>query len=353
MLLGHEKVSFLHLPTPLEYLPGVSQDLGVEFYIKRDDLTNLGVGGNKLRKLEYLLKDAQDQGCTMLLTLGGAQTNHGRLTAAVAAKYGLKCAIVMIDEYPGEVSANILLDRIMGCDLIMKADDGTDEHEQFDKLCAQVIAEYEAKGEKVYYIPMGGSRKGKLRKWLNVLITFLVSGLWHGANWSYVLWGGLNGVMQVIGEWKNLLLAKGKGFLTQKGWKEPESARSFSARLLKTLITFCLICITWVFFRAESAQQGFQILRQMFLRWNPWILFDDTLISIGLGQTDLFWLLASIGVLFCVDLLHEKGCHLRDSLLRQQFWFRLLIYMLGIFSILLLGVYGPNMDASAFIYFQF
>ena len=84
MLLGHEKVSFLHLPTPLEYLPGVSQDLGVEFYIKRDDLTNLGVGGNKLRKLEYLLKDAQDQGATMLLTLGGAQTNHGRLTAAIA-----------------------------------------------------------------------------------------------------------------------------------------------------------------------------------------------------------------------------------------------------------------------------
>ena len=85
MLLGKEKVPFLHLPTPLEYLPSVSQDLGVEFYIKRDDLTNLGVGGNKLRKLEYLLKDAQDQGATMLLTLGGAQTNHGRLTAAVAA----------------------------------------------------------------------------------------------------------------------------------------------------------------------------------------------------------------------------------------------------------------------------
>ena len=103
MLLGHEKVSFLHLPTPLEYLPGVSKDLGVEFYIKRDDLTNLGVGGNKLRKLEYLLKDAQDQGCTMLLTLGGAQTNHGRLTAAA------------------------------------------------------VKARYEAQGEKVYEIPIGGS----------------------------------------------------------------------------------------------------------------------------------------------------------------------------------------------------
>ena len=136
MLLGHEKVSFLHLPTPLEYLPGVSQDLGVEFYIKRDDLTNLGVGGNKLRKLEYLLKDAQDQGCTMLLTLGGAQTNHGRLTAAVAAKYGMKCAIVCVDNYPGELSANLLLDRLMGAEVILKKDDGRPESEQFAETAA-------------------------------------------------------------------------------------------------------------------------------------------------------------------------------------------------------------------------
>ncbi|MBP3650676.1 MAG: MBOAT family protein [Clostridia bacterium] len=203
------------------------------------------------------------------------------------------------------------------------------------------------------YIPMGGSRRGKLRKWLNVLITFLVSGLWHGANWSYVLWGGLNGAMQVIGEWKDLLKNKGKAMLTSKGWKEPESTHSFSARLLKTLITFCLICLTWVFFRAESARQGFQILRQMFMSWNPWVLFDGTLLRIGLTQTQMLWLLVCIAVLFCVDILHEKGHHLRDELVRQQFWFRVLIYVLGLFSILMFAVYGPGMDASAFIYFQF
>ena len=86
MLLGREKVDFLYLPTPLEYLPNISEDLGVNLYIKRDDLTPLGMGGNKLRKLEYLVKDAKDQGCTFLLTVGGAQTNHGRLTMAVARK---------------------------------------------------------------------------------------------------------------------------------------------------------------------------------------------------------------------------------------------------------------------------
>lgn len=156
-MLGHDKVSFLHLPTPLEYLPGISQDLGVEFYIKRDDLTNLGVGGNKLRKLEYLLKDAQDQGATMLLTLGGAQTNHGRLTAAVAAKYGMKCTIVCVDEYPGELSANLLLDRLMGAEVVLKKDDGRPESVQFAETAAAVKARYEAQGEKVYEIPIGGS----------------------------------------------------------------------------------------------------------------------------------------------------------------------------------------------------
>ena len=151
----------LHLvdETPIQYLPNISQELGIEMYIKRDDLTPFGAGGNKLRKLEYLVQDALDRGATMLITVGGAQTNHGRLTAAVAAKYGLKCAIIAIDDYPGEVSANILLDRIMDCDLILKADDGRDEDEQLDELCPKIISEYEEKGERVYFIPMGGSNE--------------------------------------------------------------------------------------------------------------------------------------------------------------------------------------------------
>ena len=157
MSLNQKKISFLNAPTPVEYLPAISKELGVEFYIKRDDLTNLGVGGNKLRKLEYLLADALDQGATRLLTLGGAQTNHGRLTAAVAAKFGLKCTIACIDNYPGELSANLLLDRLMGADVVLKKDDGRDEGLQFEELAAELTAKYEAAGEKVYFIPIGGS----------------------------------------------------------------------------------------------------------------------------------------------------------------------------------------------------
>lgn len=149
------KIDIVPSPTPLEYLAGVSEDLGVHFYIKREDMTGLGVGGNKLRKLQYLLADAKAQGATMLLTVGGAQTNHGRLTAAVAAKYGMKCAIVSEDVYPGEISSNILLDRIMGADVVLNH--SAEDKKPLEEMVQLTIERYEAAGEKVYYIPMGGS----------------------------------------------------------------------------------------------------------------------------------------------------------------------------------------------------
>jgi D-cysteine desulfhydrase family pyridoxal phosphate-dependent enzyme len=157
MIISCEKETFLHLPTPLEYLPSMSKELGNKLYIKRDDLTNLGAGGNKLRKLEYLLKDAKNKEATMLLTVGGAQTNHGRLTVAVAAKAGMKCAIACIDNYPGEISANILLDRIMGAEVVLKKSDGRPSDIQLKELVNSLLDKYQAQGEKVYYIPMGGS----------------------------------------------------------------------------------------------------------------------------------------------------------------------------------------------------
>lgn len=154
---GFQKVSFLHLPTPLEHLTRLSGELGIDLWMKRDDLTGLGMGGNKLRKLEYLLYDAQRKGATRLLTVGGAQTNHGRLTAAIAAKYGMKCTIACIDDYPGEISANLLLDRIMGAEVVLKKSDGRPEGEQYEELLQSLIERYEGQEEKVYSIPLGGS----------------------------------------------------------------------------------------------------------------------------------------------------------------------------------------------------
>lgn len=160
MSLGCKKVPFLNLPTPLEYLPNVSRELGINLYLKCDDLTGLGMGGNKLRKLEYFLYDAQQQGATMLLTAGGAQTNHGRLTAAVAARYGMKCTIVAADSYPGELSANLLLDRLMGAEVVLKEKDPDQSEAQvIDETMDAVKERYEAQGETVYTIPVGGSNE--------------------------------------------------------------------------------------------------------------------------------------------------------------------------------------------------
>lgn len=152
------KLSLLdEAPTPLQYLGNLSQEYMREIYIKRDDLTPLGGGGNKLRKLEYLMFDALQQGATTIVTVGGIQTNHGRLTAAVAAKYGLHCIIICVGQYDGETSANLLLDGLFGAHVIIKTDDGRDQEEQLKEVVTKTIDTEVAKGEKVYFIPMGGS----------------------------------------------------------------------------------------------------------------------------------------------------------------------------------------------------
>lgn len=182
MSLGRKKVPFLNLPTPIEYLPNISRELGINLYLKRDDMTGLGMGGNKLRKLEYFLYDAQQREATMLLTTGSLQTNHGRLTAAVAAKYGLKCAIIVIEDKPAsnpdqsfdgftdngfnehlytnpeKMTANVLLDTMMGAEVIVYENNGKDSlDKQYEIAVAAVKDYYENQGETVYHIPMGGS----------------------------------------------------------------------------------------------------------------------------------------------------------------------------------------------------
>ena len=169
-----EKVKTAILPTPLYKLENLSAQLPSEVYIKRDDLTGMAFGGNKLRKLDYLVKEAKDAGYTALMTFGGTQTNHGRQTAAVACKYGMKSIIIanMNGETPPErLSGNPLLDEILDCDVIfmdmasINKNKGQKEphiiKQETAKLrkavAKKVIEMYEAKGEKVYEMPAGGS----------------------------------------------------------------------------------------------------------------------------------------------------------------------------------------------------
>lgn len=196
------------------------------------------------------------------------------------------------------------------------------------------------------YIPLGGNRKGKWKKYRNIMIVFLFSGLWHGANWTYVIWGGLNGLYQVIGAQTKKLREKCKGFFHIR-------SDTSSGKLLSMVVTYLLVDFSWIFFRAATLGDAATILKQMFSSFNPWVLFDGTLYSLGLSQID-FWIgVLAILVILIVDMLHERKVHIREWILEQNLVFRWVIYFVAIFTIQIFGFYGPNYDAAQFIYFQF
>jgi L-cysteate sulfo-lyase len=151
-------VRFAHLPTPLEPLPRLTQALGgPELWIKRDDCTGLAGGGNKTRKLEYLLGDALANDADTLVTQGAVQSNHVRQTAAAAARFGLACEIILEERTGSKAtdytqSGNVLLDELLGAK-IRRVPAGTD----MNQALAEVAAEIAESGGSPYVIPGGGS----------------------------------------------------------------------------------------------------------------------------------------------------------------------------------------------------
>jgi L-cysteate sulfo-lyase len=151
------RVKLGHGPTPLEPMPALSRTLGgPNLFVKRDDCTGLATGGNKTRKLEFLMGEAREQGAEIVVTQGAVQTNHGRQTAAAAARLGMACEILLErrvrEPEPGyEVQGNVLLDRMFGATLSF--------HEPGD-MNARALArteELRSQGRKAYFIPGGGS----------------------------------------------------------------------------------------------------------------------------------------------------------------------------------------------------
>lgn len=152
------RVPLCHAPTPLELLPNLTKHLGgPQIWIKRDDCTGIATGGNKVRKLEFLMGDARAQGADHIVTQGAVQSNHVRQTAAVAAKLGLKCTAVL--EHRVETNdpdynnnGNVLLDRLMGCAIEYRPG-GTD----MQAAIGEVGEKLRSQGAKPYLIPGGGS----------------------------------------------------------------------------------------------------------------------------------------------------------------------------------------------------
>lgn len=147
------RLNFAHLPTPIEELPRLSDHLaGPRILIKRDDQTGLAFGGNKTRKLEFLVAEARDQGAQTLISGGALQSNHCRQTAAAAARFGLDCILVLSGEMPEYASANLILDQLFGAEIVTVADRAYRDRtlqETFDKAVAA--------GRKPYLVPYGGS----------------------------------------------------------------------------------------------------------------------------------------------------------------------------------------------------
>lgn len=142
------------LPTPLDDAPRLSEQLGVRVLIKRDDLTGFALGGNKVRKLEFLVADALAQNADVLVTGGGPQSNHARVTAAAARKAGLDVTLIFFGEPPAEVNGNLLLDDLLGAEIVYTH---TDDRSQTEPTMERVAQELRKQGHKPYLIPRGGS----------------------------------------------------------------------------------------------------------------------------------------------------------------------------------------------------
>ena len=147
------RLNFAHLPTPIEELPRLSDVLaGPRILVKRDDQTGLAFGGNKTRKLEFLVAEAQKQGVRTLISGGALQSNHCRQTAAAAAKYGFDCILVLNGEMPDKPSANLLLDQLFGAEVVTIAD-----RNERDRVLKETFDKAVADGRKPYLVPYGGS----------------------------------------------------------------------------------------------------------------------------------------------------------------------------------------------------
>ena len=158
MLEKFERIKLGHFPTPIEHLKNVSKFLGgPNIFIKRDDCTGLATGGNKTRKLEYLMPDAIKNKAELVVTVGAIQSNHARQTAAACALLGLKCLIILEQRLkdPPEAymnSGNVFLDKLFGADVKV-----CPKNENVSEYCKKIIQSIKSMGTNVYFIPGGGS----------------------------------------------------------------------------------------------------------------------------------------------------------------------------------------------------
>lgn len=192
------------------------------------------------------------------------------------------------------------------------------------------------------YIPLGGNRRGEARTMLNVFIVFLVSGLWHGANWTFVIWGAVHGLYQIIG----MLTRRSRDTLWGKVFKK--GSESQVVVWGRRILTFILVSFAWIFFRANTVSDAFTLIATMFTGWSVGI--SDTLSGMGLSTIAILMTLMSIGTLIMIDkMLHYGDEPDGSSVLVKNGSFVIFAWAILLSWMLLLS---KDM-VSSFIYFQF
>lgn len=183
------------------------------------------------------------------------------------------------------------------------------------------------------YIPLGGSRVAKWRWQYNIFITFLISGLWHGANWTFVIWGGLHGFYMLVAIWTEKIRNKCNNLIFGK--------HDYLLKLSQVITTVFLAWFAWIFFRANSISDAFLIIKRIFIQSSG----IDNLFS---NKSDLYIALICVGVLFIVELLEER-IQLYSRIKKQIKPIKWIILLIILFSIIVLGKW----ESIDFLYFQF
>ncbi|MBU3011830.1 MBOAT family protein [Polaribacter vadi] len=194
------------------------------------------------------------------------------------------------------------------------------------------------------FIPLGGSRKGKMKTYFNLFIVFVISGLWHGAAITFIIWGAIHGLILIVE--KASLKFKNKIFK-----RIHLDKNSHFIKLFFSLLTFFIVCLAWVFFRANSLADAVIIIDGIFNQFNLGDVFLKETYLIGFKPNEFRVLIGSITILIMVELLHKKYS-LVKRLNAHGIVFRWFIYFLMVFVIIIFGKYGDEI-IKEFIYFQF
>lgn len=196
------------------------------------------------------------------------------------------------------------------------------------------------------YIPLGGNRKGKARKYINTIFVFLCSGLWHGASWTYVAWGGVNGLYLVIYDFFKPYAAKINRYLKI-------NTKALLWQISGGLFTFLLVDYTWLYFRAKGIHAALEMQSKIIADFYLPYLLSDNLLQIFGSYSTLTVLIFSLIFLFCADYLQLKGIDWKKKVLGQQIVYRWLFYIMILLILFVYGVYGIENGQTKFIYFQF